>query len=108
MKIQCLKAKTSDNTRIRRNYGKGPCGKGRADVERVDSAEKSLGEVTQQMRAMFYDYQRIFMTQTVLSASSCGTVFLHSDASPRVRSRAGKSAFVRVEVYCHMVNNSGA
>lgn len=54
-------------------------------MERVDSAEKSLGEVTQQMRGMFYDYQRIFMTQTVLSASSCGTVFLHSDASPRVQ-----------------------
>lgn len=25
VKIQCLKAKTSDNARTRRNYGKGPC-----------------------------------------------------------------------------------
>lgn len=78
-------------------------------METVDSAEKSQGEVTQQMRAVFYDYPRIFMLQTVISSSSCGTVFLHSDASPRVCSRAGKSAFVRVEVYHHhMVNNSGA
>lgn len=68
MRIQYVNAMTSASARTRRNYGKGPRSKGRADVGIVDRAQEPQGEVTKQMCAILYNHKRIFTIQTVLSA----------------------------------------
>lgn len=108
MKIRYVKAETSASVLARRNYGKRTSQDGRADVETVDSAQKSQGEVTKQMCAKLYNYKRLFMLQMALLDLSFCTMFLDLAASLRVFSRAGKSAFVTAEEYHHTVNNLGA